>query len=95
MAFITGGADADESNVFDKGWKESMAWTGSGGILLDASLTGGNITVDDEHNELLYGAGVTAAQVRHSPALCRARCQGSREVIGLRVGHMLVENGRG
>lgn len=64
MAFITGNADADENNVFDKGWKESVAWTGSEGLLLDASLTGGAITVDTERNELLYGAGVTAAQAR-------------------------------
>lgn len=68
MAFITGNADADETNVFDKGWKESVAWTGSEGVLLDASLTGGRITVDSEHNELLYGAGITAAQVRYELA---------------------------
>ena len=61
---LSGGADADESNLFDRGWKESVAWTGSGGLLLDASVTGGHISLDTEHNEALYSAGVTASQVR-------------------------------
>ena len=52
---LGGGADADESNLFDRGGKESVAWSGSGGLLLDASVTGGN--------RALYGSGVTAAQV--------------------------------
>lgn len=63
LALLTGTDDSEESNVFDKGWKESVAWSSSGGLLLDTSLTGGRITVDTEHNELLYGVGVTASQI--------------------------------
>ena len=29
---LSGGADADENNLFDRGWKESIAWTGSGAV---------------------------------------------------------------
>jgi len=42
---------------------ESVAWSGSGGLLLDASVTGGSISLDAEHNDALYGSGVSAAQV--------------------------------
>ena len=31
---LGGGADGDEANLFDRGWKESVAWTGSGGLLV-------------------------------------------------------------
>ena len=37
--------------------------TCAGGILLDASVTGGHIGLDTEHNEALYGSGLSAAQI--------------------------------
>ncbi len=46
---------------------ESVAWSGSGGLLLDASVTGGSISLDAEHNGALYGSGVSAAQVLRNP----------------------------